>query len=212
MSDYNPIHAIQDAEDAITLDILKEVLKEVFAYDPFEKYGPEEGEVPKEPADPAAKDALEAKVEALEEGLRSLASYVGAGGYNADEVDPKAFVDKVRWGIDNLTGVNHVGKLEAKIRDLEMRLLASRSARKSAERRLAWFQGHSKNDLARSLASIQEKVHEMSVDCQESAEHLEKEVAAGQLYGDFKHPKAERADVLRGCANRLARILTPTTE
>lgn len=39
---------------------------------------------------------------ALEEVLRSLASYVGAGGYNAPTVDPDVFEDKIRWGIDHL--------------------------------------------------------------------------------------------------------------
>jgi hypothetical protein len=40
--------------------------------------------------------------EALEAALRSLASYVGAGGYNAETVDPAIFEDKIRWGIDHL--------------------------------------------------------------------------------------------------------------
>lgn len=31
--------------------------------------------------------------------LRSLASYVGAGGYNADTVDADVFEEKIRWGI-----------------------------------------------------------------------------------------------------------------
>jgi hypothetical protein len=34
--------------------------------------------------------------------LCSLACQLGAGGYNAEEVDPKVFGDKIRWGIDAL--------------------------------------------------------------------------------------------------------------
>lgn len=48
------------------------------------------------------RDLLKQKVSDLEEVLRSLASYVGAGGYNAPEVDPRAFEEKIRWGIDAL--------------------------------------------------------------------------------------------------------------
>jgi hypothetical protein len=43
------------------------------------------------------------RTEQLEEALRSLAAYVSAGGYNAPEVDPDVFYDKVVWGIDHLT-------------------------------------------------------------------------------------------------------------
>lgn len=42
------------------------------------------------------------RVEALEDALRSLAAYVGAGGYNAQTVEPDKFEDKIRWGIDHL--------------------------------------------------------------------------------------------------------------
>lgn len=213
MTDFNPIHAMQEAEDAIALDILREN----FAYDPFEKYGPTGSDTPKETVMPNTDDR-EVRIDELEGVLRSLASYVGAGGYNADDVDPKTFEDKVRWGIDHLLGVNHVGKLEAKIRELEVRLMASRSARKKAEEELGQLRGHVKTgymvtcDLSRSLLALQEKIHTMSVDCQESAEHLEKEVSQGQLLGDFKHPKAERAEVLAGCAQRLECILDSTAE
>jgi len=34
--------------------------------------------------------------------MRSLASYVGAGGYNADVVDADVFEAKIRWGIDEI--------------------------------------------------------------------------------------------------------------
>lgn len=36
-----------------------------------------------------------------EEVLRSLASYLGAGGYNAPTVDAEVFKEKILWGIDN---------------------------------------------------------------------------------------------------------------
>lgn len=45
------------------------------------------------------------RVEALEDALRSLASYVAAGGYNAETVDPDVFERKIRWGIDNLVNM-----------------------------------------------------------------------------------------------------------
>lgn len=45
---------------------------------------------------------LSEKVDALEDTLRRLASYVGNGGYNADEVDPAIFEEKIRDGIDRL--------------------------------------------------------------------------------------------------------------
>jgi hypothetical protein len=39
-----------------------------------------------------------------EDVLRDLASYVGAGGHNAETVNPATFYDKIKWGIDHLTG------------------------------------------------------------------------------------------------------------
>lgn len=35
-----------------------------------------------------------------EDVLRSLASWLGAGGYNAPTVDPKVFEEKIRWGVE----------------------------------------------------------------------------------------------------------------
>lgn len=43
-----------------------------------------------------------AKLEKAEEVLRSLASFVGAGGYNADKVDADVFEQKIRWGIGRI--------------------------------------------------------------------------------------------------------------
>jgi hypothetical protein len=39
------------------------------------------------------------RADSCTESLRSLASYVGAGGYNADDVDAGVFEEKIRWGI-----------------------------------------------------------------------------------------------------------------
>lgn len=43
------------------------------------------------------------RIEALEDVLRGLASYLGCGGYNAETVDPDVFGRKIRDGIDMLT-------------------------------------------------------------------------------------------------------------
>lgn len=44
---------------------------------------------------------LEAQLMEAEGVLRSMASYAGNGGYNADTVDPKVFEAKIREGIDS---------------------------------------------------------------------------------------------------------------
>lgn len=36
--------------------------------------------------------------------LRDLASWLGAGGYNAPAVDPKVFREKIVWGVQQLAG------------------------------------------------------------------------------------------------------------
>lgn len=51
------------------------------------------------------RDQWKARAEAAEDALRSLASYVGNGGYNAPVVDAKEFRLKVVEGIDTLTSV-----------------------------------------------------------------------------------------------------------
>jgi outer membrane murein-binding lipoprotein Lpp len=60
------------------------------------------------------------RAEAAEDGLRELASYVGAGGYNAPAVDAAEFVAKVRWGIDNQADEisAHVRTLQAEVERL----------------------------------------------------------------------------------------------
>ena len=40
-----------------------------------------------------------------EDVLRDLACFLGAGGYNAPEVDPAEFGEKIRWGIQEVCKV-----------------------------------------------------------------------------------------------------------
>ena len=42
------------------------------------------------------------RAESYADAMRSLASYVGAGGYNADTVDAGVFEEKIRWGIGEI--------------------------------------------------------------------------------------------------------------
>ena len=41
-------------------------------------------------------------IDALEHVLRSVAAYLGAGGFNCESVDPSEFNEKIRWGIGEL--------------------------------------------------------------------------------------------------------------
>lgn len=50
----------------------------------------------------AENERLRERKEEADGTLRSLACQLGAGGYNADEVDPKVFGEKISWGIDAL--------------------------------------------------------------------------------------------------------------
>jgi hypothetical protein len=52
--------------------------------------------------------------------LRSIASSLGVGGYNAPAVDAKVFEDKIRSGIDLLTTplVNQIESLKARVEEL----------------------------------------------------------------------------------------------
>ena len=59
------------------------------------------------------------RAEKAEESLRSLASYVGAGGYNADTVDAEVFEQKIRWGIGEIMSRMEKAEAElAKLREL----------------------------------------------------------------------------------------------
>jgi hypothetical protein len=50
-----------------------------------------------------ARQVLDANEESPAElALRSLASWLGAGGYNAPTVDAKAFEEKIRWGVEEV--------------------------------------------------------------------------------------------------------------
>jgi hypothetical protein len=59
---------------------------------------------------------LLARAEKAEEALRSLASFVGAGGYNADKVDAGVFEEKIRWGIGEI--MKRAGAAEAELAKL----------------------------------------------------------------------------------------------
>ena len=53
------------------------------------------------------------RAEKAEDVLRSLASFVGAGGYNADKVDADVFEQKTRWGIGQI--MERLEKAEAEL-------------------------------------------------------------------------------------------------
>ena len=55
------------------------------------------------------------RAESYAEAMRSLASYVGAGGYNADTVDAGVFEEKIRWGIGEI--IARMEKVEADCRN-----------------------------------------------------------------------------------------------
>ncbi|WP_025856080.1 hypothetical protein [Pseudomonas sp. CHM02] len=57
------------------------------------------------------RDQLKAENEVFEEGMRSLASTLGAGGYNAETLTAIQLVGKVQWG------VNHLADTSARIAD-----------------------------------------------------------------------------------------------
>lgn len=48
-----------------------------------------------------------------DDALRSLASYLGVGGLNADQVDPRVFEEKIRWGIEHLCEAERLRQLVA---------------------------------------------------------------------------------------------------
>lgn len=48
-------------------------------------------------------ERLRGEVETYEDGMRSLASQLGAGGYNAETLTAAQLVDKVKWGVDNFS-------------------------------------------------------------------------------------------------------------
>ena len=63
-----------------------------------------------------AEAELAQKLEKAEGVLRSLAGFVGAGGYNADKVDADVFEQKIRWGIGQI--MERAGAAEAELAKL----------------------------------------------------------------------------------------------
>lgn len=53
-----------------------------------------------------------AKIHELECVLRDIALSLGVGGYNSPTVDPKAFYDKISWGIDEYAKSYHQLQLD----------------------------------------------------------------------------------------------------
>jgi hypothetical protein len=77
--------------------------------------------------------ALIAENEAFEDGMRSLASTLGTGGYNAVTLSAARLVDKVQWGVNHLADAS--GRLADDLRAERDRLKAENEAlRKDAER------------------------------------------------------------------------------
>lgn len=50
----------------------------------------------------AQRDQLKAENKKFDEGMRSMACSLGAGGYNAETLTADQLVDKVQWGLTNL--------------------------------------------------------------------------------------------------------------
>ncbi|QLG96675.1 hypothetical protein HZF02_32680 (plasmid) [Pseudomonas yamanorum] len=65
----------------------------------------------------AERDQLKAENEIFEEGMRSLASNLGAGGYNAETLTATQLVEKVKWGVDHLanTSARMIDELRSEI-------------------------------------------------------------------------------------------------
>ena len=67
------------------------------------------------------RDQLKAENEIFEEGMRSLACSLSAGGYNATTLDATQLVEKVQWGVDRLadTSGHLADQLRAEIAGLK---------------------------------------------------------------------------------------------
>ncbi|WP_181432011.1 hypothetical protein [Pseudomonas jessenii] len=65
-------------------------------------------------ANPAAVLAMIAESEVFEDGMRSLASTLGAGGYNAEALTATQLVEKVQWGVNHLADTS--GRLADELR------------------------------------------------------------------------------------------------
>ncbi|KAA5840207.1 hypothetical protein F2A38_19445 [Pseudomonas chlororaphis] len=62
----------------------------------------------------AENESLTAKIECFDEGMRAIASSLGASGYNAEHLSAADLVEKVRWGVDHLCDVHERRLGEAK--------------------------------------------------------------------------------------------------
>ena len=87
------------------------------------------------------------RAESYAEAMRSLASYVGAGGYNADAVDAGVFEDKIRWGI---------GEIIARMKNAEAELEAVREDNHSMMLEIDGLRTE-RDALAAELAKLREQ-------------------------------------------------------
>lgn len=87
------------------------------------------------------------RAESYAEAMRSLASYVGAGGYNADAVDAGVFEDKIRWGI---------GEIIARMKNTEAELEAVREDNHSMMLEIDGLRTE-RDALAAELAKLREQ-------------------------------------------------------
>jgi len=85
-------------------------------------------------------DAQAHLLEAFEDEMRALASESGAGGYNAEIVDPKVFAEKIRWGINHIIDVqaNQLDAAKKRIAELEETIKAL-TANRCAKCGHDWF-------------------------------------------------------------------------
>jgi hypothetical protein len=84
--------------------------------------------------------ALISENEVFEDGMRSLASTLGAGGYNAEALTATQLVEKVQWGVNHLA--NTSGRLADELRVERDQLRAENEAlRKALAECTASFEG-----------------------------------------------------------------------
>ncbi|MGV8567639.1 MAG: hypothetical protein ACWA7E_06370 [Pseudomonas asiatica] len=80
------------------------------------------------PADPEEVERLHVENEAFDAGMRNLACQLSAGGFNAETLTADQLLEKVQWGLTNLTGAQArlVDSLRAQLaeRDALLRELA----------------------------------------------------------------------------------------
>lgn len=64
--------------------------------------------------------ALREELAKFDEGMRTLACSLGAGGYNAETLTADQLVGKVQWGIDNIITVQEQRLADAERRNAEL--------------------------------------------------------------------------------------------